>query len=152
MSPVDAGGEVGVVVVGVVVVGVVVVGVVVVGVVVVGVVVVGAGTLEVGFGCDVFFVDCDFLMTASTLMRFPAMLRFPAASLAAPVRMVATMVPGLFTPATVTLKLLRLPRLATFTLFALAVPESLTPAAEKPRTDSLKETVKRTADCEVGLD
>jgi hypothetical protein len=37
------------------------------------------------------------------------------------------------------------------TFLALAVPESFTSAAEKPRTDSLNETFKRTVDREVGL-
>jgi hypothetical protein len=132
MSPVDAGGEVGVVIVGVVIVGVVVVGVVIVGVVIVGVVVEGVvivgvvvvgavvvgvvvvgvvvvvvvGVFEVGFEGDLFFVDCDLLLITSILTRFPAVLRFPAASLTARAFTVATMVPARFAPATMTRKLL----------------------------------------------
>ena len=61
------------------------------------------------------------------------------------------MEPGRLTPMTVTLKVLLSPELMIFTFPAFVTPESPISAAEKPWTGSLKETVKRTADCEVGL-
>jgi hypothetical protein len=109
------------------------------------------GVVEVGVDGADFFVCRDFDVTANTLMLFPAVLRFPAASLAALAFTLATMTPGFVTPATVTRKLLRLRRPATLIVVALAVPERRTPAALKPWTASLKETVKRIADCEVGF-
>jgi len=124
------------------------VGVVVVGVVVVGVVAVG------GEGCfrgACGLVDRDLTARARILLRFPAKLRFPAISLAAPALTVRTTVPARFALATVRPKVLWFRFLVTLTCFALVVPESLTPPVEKPRTGSLNETVKRTFGCELGL-
>ncbi|HEY5478457.1 MAG TPA: hypothetical protein VIJ84_02460 [Gaiellaceae bacterium] len=147
-----AGG--GVVVVGEVVVGVVVVGVVVVGVVVVGVVAVGIVVTGGGEGCfrgACGLVDRDLKARATILLRFPAKLRFPAISLAAPALTVTTTVPARFALVTVTPNVLWFRFPVTFTCFALVLPESLTPAVEKPRTGSLNETVKRTFGRVLGL-